>query len=374
MRFLTTFMGVITIAVIISCSNDDDQAETPQAVSTLPNIAILGTDLTTGEQGVVLDWDENYETSTRINLQEELGFEIGFLRNIVGSEVAITSGFPVEEYLFYNVSTRTIDSEPSFFTPNNPPGGTYTTNVGDAILTYYLDSSTSCCDIYLETFKRSTQTSNEVFIGDADISPVQSNIFAKGNYSFAKATDIFTEREVLYINDTRTGDRLGTLDVDSYEAFLYDDFREEMYLFDFDTGSFMYDALDLRTLTVRFNNNEFPQRFVISSGFNDAQFDAERMVFKDALGEVSNIYDFTTDEIVLYDRSVLFNSIFDETGLGFFVSNSVIDLDNNVYIALGTFQENNESKGMVVFLSLQGEVLQTLFTEDIRPDEVIFKN
>ena len=98
------------------------------------------------------------------------------------------------------------------------------------------------------------------------------------------------------------------------------------------------------------------------------------MVFKDALGEVSSIYNFITDEIMLYNRGALFNIIFEATGTGVSVSNSIIDLDNNIYVVLGTFQENNESKGIVVFLSLQGEVLQALPTGDIRPDEVIFKN
>jgi len=375
MKFLKYFLGIITIICLLSCGNDDNgnQTEINEESFILPDIAILGTDLTTGETGVVLDWEDNFETINRINLQEELDFEIGFLRNIVGSEIALASGFPVEEYLFYDVLTGEVDRESSFFTPNNIPGSTFTTNAGDAILTYYLDSSTSCCDIFLETFQRSSQTSNEVFIGDANISTVQTNVFARGNFSFVKAADIFTERDILYINDTRTGNSIGTLDVDAYEAFLYNDAREEMYLFDFDTGAFIYDALDLRSFIIR-PNNELPQGFTLNSGFNDAQFDLERMVFKDALGEVSSIYNFITDEIMLYNRGVLFNIIFEATGTGVSVSNSIIDLDNNIYVVLGTFQENNESKGIVVFLSLQGEVLQALPTGDIRPDEVIFKN
>lgn len=369
---LRKFIIPVLFLSLLGC-NDDDSGDNISAVVNLPDIGVIGDDLITGETGFLITWDENYETSTTINLSEELGFEFGSLQNIVGSEIAVASGFPTDEYIFYDAATEVRTSITNFFESENPAGNSFTINSDNQILTYYLNGNSTCCEIFLHIFDRDTQSSNEVFLANADIAPVQQNIFTKGNRSFATAVDTFTEEKRLFVQDTDTGISLITLNADNYGAFIYNEVRDEIYLFDFTGAELTYDTLNLSSLILS-NSKMFPAGFSINSGFNEARFDSNRMAFKDALGIISSVYEFDQDRIILYRETNIVNAVVEELGSGISIVTTEIDLTNDIYIVLATYQGAGETNGIIVFLSLNGEVISSVDTGSIRPNEVVFLN
>lgn len=362
------------LLLLIGCENDDEsvQGEVIEEVTTIPAFAIIGTNLVTGSSGNIVTWDDSYETSTTINLQETLGFQFGFLKNTIGSEVAIASGFPdTTEFIFYDVATGDQRTVANYFAPENPVGNTFAINTQNSLLTYYLDDSSSCCNIYLNTFSQTSGATNEVYLGNANIAPVQFNILASGNRTFATAVDTFTGVKKLYVHNATTGESIGVRDVSQYGAFIYNDVRDEMYLFDFTGNSLSHVTLDIETFIVS-EASSFPAGFTLSDGFNSAQFTQELMIFKNPEGIISSTYSFVTDTIVNYNSTDLINVIFEATGRGITITNTSVDLTTGSYIVMGTYLENEVSRGITVILTPEKEVIAVAESGDIRPNDVVF--
>ncbi len=373
MKFLKELLPLASMLLLIGCSKDDLPGDiiVEEAEIVVPNFAIIGDDLTTGSSGNVVTWTDSYQTATTINLQETLGFQFGFLRNTIGSELAIASGFPTSEFIFYDVGTGAERVFNNYFEPENPVGDRYAINSAASLHTYYLDNSSTCCNIYLNTFSQETGEVTEVFLGNGDIAPVQFNVQVRGNRTFATAIDTFTGAKKLYVHDASTGESLGTRDVSQYGAFIYNDVRDEIYLFDFTGQSLNHITLDISTFTAS-EVTSFPSGFTLSDGFNDAQFSDSLMVFKNAIGIISSTYNFDTDSIVTYESTNLTNIIFEETGKGISITNTAIDLETNTYVVLGTYQVDGVSQGIAVALTLEKEVIAVAESGDIRPNDVIF--
>ncbi len=365
---------VLMVAVTVSCSNDDDTQE-PESPSMpiVPDIAITAIDLLTGESGFVLSWEDNdFQSPTVINLKEELGFEFGFQKNTIGSEITIAAGFPADRYIYYDLSTGIQRDFTNFFNPSGNPTNTFSQTTDNAIVTYYLDESTTCCDIYFNSYSLQGGVNEEVFLGNADISPVQNNIYVKNDKAFGTADNTFTGANTLYVNNAVTGSNIGILDVQNYSAFLYNDKREEVYLFDFNGTSLSYNTLSLATFSVG-EQRSFPAGFSVISGFNDAKFTENTIVYSSQTSGLPAIYRFDTDTLTIYDDVDIFNIIFNEYGIGFSPISSAVDIENNVMVISGTYLLNGQDKGVAVFMTLDREPLDIAFLGDYFPQEIIFK-
>ncbi|AWH75324.1 hypothetical protein DCS32_14465 [Dokdonia sp. Dokd-P16] len=372
MKLLTRFSFILTCVAFINCDNDDTFSSTnDEEQITLPVIAIIGDDLTTGASFNLVEWTASYEDKMITDLQETIGFEFGFLQNTVGTELAFALDFPTTSYVFYDVATGGMRSITDFFTPENATNNFYTVNADQGLLTYYLDATSTCCDIYVHSYNQLSGASSESYIGNADIAPVQFNVFASGNRSFAIAVDTFTGVRNLYVNSAIDGERLGVIDVSEYGGFMYNDVRDEMYLFNFNGDAVSHVVLDINTFTTS-ELTSFPLGLSISDGFNEAQFSQNEMIFKEFDGIVSSLYSYETNTIITYDSTDLINRIFEETGRGINIINTSIDLDTRTYVVMGTYMEDNIMYGLVVLMSLDKEVKLTLETDSVRPQEVIF--
>ena len=374
MRLFTKIYILLSFIALTSCDNDDGLSSfTQEEEIALPNIAIVGDDLLTGASFNLVQWTASFENMTTINLQETIGFEFGFLQNTVGTELAFALDFPITSYVFYDVATGNMRSVTDFFVPVTPVNNSYTINAGQSVLTYYLDPSVNCCEIYLQTYAQTSGVTNEVYLGNADISPVQFNVFARGTRSFAVAVDTFTGVRNLFVTDVTSGEQIGVLDVSDYGGFIYNDIRDEMYLFNFNGNALSHVVLDLSTFNIS-EVSSFPLGISVSEGFNDAQFTQNEMVFKDFNSIISSVYSFDTNTITTYERTDLINKIFEETGRGLSITNTSIDFETRTYVVMGTYMEDNNASGLVVIMSLDREVLLTLETGNVRPQEVLFLN
>ncbi|AEE20545.1 hypothetical protein [Dokdonia sp. 4H-3-7-5] len=372
MKLLTRFSFILTCIVFINCDNDDAfSSAIDEEQITLPTIAILGDDLNTGANFNLVKWTASYEDMITTNLQETIGFEFGFLQSTIGTELAFALDFPTTSYVFYDVATGGMRSVTDFFNPENTSNNFYTINAHQSLLTYYLDATSTCCNIYVHSYNQLSGASSESYIGNADIAPVQFNVFASDNRSFAIAVDTFTGVRNLYVNSAIDGERLGVIDVSEYGGFMYNDVRDEMYLFSFNGDAVSHVVLDINTFTTS-EVNSFPLGLSISDGFNEAHFSQNEMVFKEFDGIVSSIYSYETDAIITYNSTDLINRIFEETGRGINIINTSIDLDTRTYVVMGTYMEDNITYGLVVLMSLDKEVILTLETDSVRPQEVIF--
>lgn len=371
MKLVKELIALLLLCVSIGCDNDDVSAPVEEEqVQEIPNFAIIGVDLTTGSNGNLVTWTNAFEQASTINLREELGFEFGSFKNTIGNELTIAAGFQTEALIYYDVTTGASRTINGFFNPENPVGESFTTNTSSSILNYYLDATTSCCDIYLNTFNLVSEEVTEVFLGNGDIAPVQLNVLARGERTFAIAFDTFTGRRELFVHNAVTGLPIGILDIDQYGGFMYNDARDEAYLFDFTGNSLNHITLDISTFLPS-EATSFPPGFLISDGINDAQFTENEMIFKDPQGLVSSIYSFDTDSIVNYESTDLINRIFDATGLGITITNTAVDLSTNSYIVVGTYIDGNSSKGLAVAMTLDKEVIAVAQSGDIRPDTIV---
>jgi len=374
MRLYTKIILLLLWGLVISCDQDDNGVPViEESEQILPRIAVIGDDLTTGSRFNLVEWTASYEEIAIINLQETIDFEFGFLQNTIGTELAFALDFPISSYLFYDVPTGGMRSITDFFNPENATNNSYTINTDQSLLTYYLEDASTCCEIYLQTFAQTTGATTEVYLGNADITPVQLNVFASGTRSFAIAVDTFTGVRNLYVTDAEDGTRLGILDVSDYGGFMYNDIRDEMYLFNFNGAALTHVVLDIGTFTTS-EISTFPLGLSVSEGFNKAQFSQNEIAFKGFNGIVTSIYSFDTDTISTYDSTDLINKIFLETGRGLSLTNTAINFDTSTYIVTGTYMENNEMLGLVVIMSLDKDVLLTLETGIVRPQQVIFLN
>lgn len=375
MMLLKRFCILILLFAIISCDKDDlpEPEHVEQEEFVIPSFAVLGDNLVTGATGNVVTWTDSYEMASTLNLQEMLGFDFGILKNTIGSEIAIGVGFPTSEFIFYDVATETVRSFDNYFIAENPVGNTFAINSETSLLTYYLDDSSSCCNIYLNTYSQTQATSTEVYLGNANIAPVQLNILSSGDKTFAVAIDTFTNVKKLYVHNTITGQSVGVWDVDQYGGFIYNDIRDELYLFDFTGESLNHVTLEFETLSIT-EPTSFPNGFELSDGFNKAEFSQDTMVFKNLNGIISNTYNFDTDTIVSYNSTNLINLIFEETGRGITINNTTIDIATGAYLIMGIFLENGLSQGIVVVITPTYEVVLVAESGDISPKEVIFLN
>jgi hypothetical protein len=372
MKLLTRFSLILTCVAFINCDNDDTfSTAIDEEQIILPAIAIIGDDLTTGASFNLVKWTASYEDMMTTDLQETIGFDFGFLQNTVGTKLAFALDFPTTSYVFYDVATGGMRSVTDFFNPENATNNFYTINAEQSLLTYYLDASSSCCDIYEHSYNQLSGTTSESYLGNADIAPVQFNVFTSGNRSFAIAVDTFTSVRNLYVNSAIDGERLGAVNVSEYGGFMYNDVRDEMYLFNFNGDAVSHVVLDINTFTTS-EVSSFPLGLSISDGFNEAQFSQNEMVFKEFDGIVSSVYSYETDTIVTYESTDLINRIFTETGRGINIINTSIDIDTRTYVVMGTYMEDNIAYGLVVLMSIDKEIILTLETGNVRPQEVIF--
>lgn len=375
MKLVKEITALLLLCTLIGCENDDVDTvvEEDEVVQVTPSFAVVGVDLTNGNDGNVVTWTEDFQVASTLNLREELDFQFGVLKNTIGSELAIATGFQTESIIYYDVRTGQSRTIENFFNPENPVAESFTTNTSSSILNYYLDANTSCCDIYLNTFNLSSEEVTEVFLGNGDIAPVQLNVLARGERTFAIAFDTFTGRRELFVHNAVTGMPIGVLDIDQFGGFMYNDARDEAYLFDFTGSSLSHITLDIETFLPS-EATSFPPGFLISDGINDGQYSDNEIVFKDPQGIISNIYSFDTDSIVRYDAVDLINRIFEATGRGITITNTSVDLSTNSYIVLGTYIEGTSTRGIAVALTLDREVFVVAESGNIRPDTVVFLN
>lgn len=372
MKLLARFSSMLVCLTFLNCDNDDSfSSNNIDERVILPEIAIIGDDLTTGGNFNLVEWTASYEDMTTKDLQETIGFEFGFLQSTIGTEFAFALDFPTTSYVFYDIVTGGMRSVTDFFNPENATNNFYTVNTGQSLLTYYLDATSSCCDIYVHSFNQISGASSESYLGNADVAPVQFNVFASGDKSFAIGVDTFTGVRKLFVTSAIDGERLGVIDVSEYGGFMYNDVRDEMYLFSFNEDVLTHVVLDLSTF-ITSELSSFPLGLSISEGYNEAQFSQNEMVFKEFDGITSSIYTYDTNTIETYDSTDLINRIFEETGRGINIVNTSIDINTSTYVVMGTYTEDNITHGMVVLMSLNKDVLLTLDTGNVRPQEVIF--
>ena len=362
-----------------SCSQDDDvDLDEVEEVQVIPQIAIIGTDLTNGDSPNLLSWSEDYEVSQTDFLPDLLSYDFGRLKNTIDGKISVGVGFPVTEFIRYDIENESIERFTDFFTPENEVSNSFVLNTASNIVTYYLDMGTACCDVYLNSYDIARGTDTEFFLGNLDVVPVQLNTFTKGNKSFVTGVDTFTGVKKLFVHNLDTNTSLGILDVDAYGGFFYNTELEQVYLFDFSGSTLTYDILDLNFFTIS-ESASFIRGVTAESGFNDVRFEDNKMIFKQNFTPQSSvpldaIYDFATTSLQSFDSTDLINAIFEQTGIGIGILDTEVDLTNNVYIVSGSYVEEGVTKGLVVFMTLDKEVLLSVDTDITFPEEIILLN
>lgn len=364
--------------LFVSCDQDDTDNDMEEALQQLPRIAILGTDLTDGTFPHLKTWDSTYETAQTDFLPNLLDYTVGQLKNIEGSVIGIEAIFPISEFITYDIENEVINKISGFFTPENELGNFFVLNTNDKIPTFYLDESSTCCNVFLHSYDINTMSDVEFFLGNLDVSPVQFNTFAKNNKTFLTGIDTFTNTKKLFVHNLESNLSLGTLDISDYEGYLYNDALEQVYLFDFSEEALSYDILELDFFSVS-QSDTFPQGVTVQSNFNEARFENGKMIFKQVNTPQSSvpldaIYDFATNSLLSYEGTDLFNIISEQTGFQISILDTEVDLTNNRYVVSGTFQEDDATKGVIVFMTLEREVILSVPSDTIRPDEIILLN
>ncbi|WP_299149405.1 hypothetical protein [uncultured Dokdonia sp.] len=359
---------------VTACNNDDDAASMPESdVNTsLAQIAIIGDNLVTGSSGNVVTWNYLTEESTTINLQEEIGFEFGFLRNTIGDRIAIASGIPTSQFITYGVVNGDQEVYSDYFTPSNPVNEfeLYTTNTENKIITYYVDGSSTCCNLYISTYNKTTAVITEAYIGNVSVSNAASSIMAKGDKTFIVGTDTLTGVKKLFVHNADIGDAVGVWDIDQYGAYIYDENLDVMYLFDFNGTSLSHATLDFETLAIS-EQTSFPEGFTVTDGFNQTKALVQELAFKDVTGKITNTYNYNTNSISNYTEVGLINTILDQTGMSINIRNTDIAQFTSYYIVMGTIEVDGETQGVVVILNRDLTVIQTASTGDIRPNSLV---
>ncbi len=357
-----------------ACTNDDDTTSVPESnVNTsLAQIAVIGDNLVTGSSGNVVTWNYLNEESTTINLQEEIGFEFGFLRNTIWDRIAIASGIPTSQFITYSVVNGDQEVYSNYFTPSNPVNEfeLYTTNTDNNIITYYVDGSNSCCNLYISTYNKTTAVITEAYIGNVTVSDAASSIMAKGNKTFIVGTDTLTGVKKLFVHNADIGDAVGVWDIDQYGAYIYDENLDVMYLFDFNGASLSHATLDFETLAIS-EQTSFPEGFTVTDGFNQTKALAQELVFKDVTDKITNTYNYTTNSVSNYTEVGLINTILDQTGMSINIRNTDIAQFTSYYIVMGTTEVDGETQGVVVILNRDLTVIQTVSSGDIRPNNLV---
>lgn len=357
-----------------ACSNDDDTTNVAESdVNTsLAQIAIVGDNLVTGSSGNVVTWNYLDEQSTTVNLQEEIGFEFGFLRNTFRDRLAIASGIPTSQFITYSVVNGDQEVYSDYFTPSNPVNESelYTTNTENNIITYYLNESSSCCNLNVSTYNKTTSVITDAYIGNITINDVNSSVMAKGSKTFIVGTDTLTGVKKLFVHNAETGMPVGVWDIDQYGAYIYNENLDEMYLFDFNGAALAYATLDFETLTIS-EQSSFPSGFTVTEGFNQTKSLAQELVYKDPTGKIANVYNYNTNTISAYTEVGLINTILDQTGMSINIRNTDIAQFTSYYIVMGTTEVDGETKGVVVILNRDLTVIQTASSGDIRPHSLV---
>lgn len=357
-----------------ACSNDDDTTSVAESDvnASLAQIAIIGDNLVTGSSGNVVTWNYLDEQSTTVNLQEEIGFEFGFLRNTFRDRLAIASGIPTSQFITYSVVNGDQEVYSDYFTPTNPVNESelYTTNTENNIITYYLSDSSSCCNLNVSTYNKTTSVITDAYIGNITINDVNSSVMAKGTKTFIVGTDTFTGVKKLFVHNAETGMPVGVWGIDQYGAYIYNENLDEMYLFDFNGASLAYATLDFETLTIS-EQSSFPSGFTVTEGFNQTKSLAQELVYKDPTGKIANVYNYNTNTISTYTEVGLINTILDQTGMSINIRNTDIAQFTSYYIVMGTIEVDGETKGVVVILNRDLTVIQTASSGDIRPHSLV---
>lgn len=373
--YLTTFF------LLLSCSQDDNSAsevDMMEELVTIPRVAIVGGDLTTGDFPFLMQWDENYEGSQTDFLPDFLNYDFGFFKNINADQLAVASGFPVEEFITYTITTDEITRYSDFFIPqsNVAVGETFILNIPSHIVTFYRDAESTCCNSYLNSYATKTGLTSEYYLGNIDVSPVQFNTFVRDGKAFVTGVDTFTGVKKLVIYDLVKDLILGSLEVVENGGYFYNDINEQVYLFDFNGAGLSYQILDLKQFAVG-EVLEFPQGVTASSGFNDARFEGASMIFKQDIGTQSTIgltaiFNLETEVLISYEGTSLINAVFEETGKSIRIEDTAVNLKKGVYVLSGTYLDEEQSKGLIVFMTLDQEIIQTVETGIIDPAEIIF--
>ncbi|WP_375251997.1 hypothetical protein [Dokdonia donghaensis] len=357
-----------------ACSNDDDTTSVAESDvnASLAQIAIIGDNLVTGSSGNVVTWNYLDEQSTTVNLQEEIGFEFGFLRNTFRDRLAIASGIPTSQFITYSVVNGDQEVYSDYFTPTNPVNESelYTTNTENNIITYYLSDSSSCCNLNVSTYNKTTSVITDAYIGNITINDVNSSVMAKGSKTFIVGTDTLTGVKKLFVHNAETGMPVGVWDIDQYGAYIYNENLDEMYLFDFNGAALAYATLDFETLTIS-EQSSFPSGFTVTEGFNQTKSLAQELVYKDPTGKIANVYNYNTNTISTYTEVGLINTILDQTGMSINIRNTDIAQFTSYYIVMGTTEVDGETQGVVVILNRDLTVIQTASSGDIRPHSLV---
>ena len=372
MKFLK-FLPFLLIG-FTACTNDDDTTSIPESnVNTsLAQIAVIGDNLVTGSSGNVVTWDYQNEESTTVNLQEEIGFETGFLRNTIWDRLAIASGIPTSQFITYSVVNGNQEVFSDYFTPSNPVNEfeLYTTNTENNIITYYRDETSNCCNLYISTYNKTTEAITEAYVGNLSISNAASSIMAKGNKTFIVGTDALTGVKKLFVHTAETGMLVGEWDIDQYGAYIYDENLDVMYLFDFNGATLAHATLDFETLAIS-EQSSFPRGFAVTEGFNQTKSLAQELVYKDPTGKIANVYNYNTDTISSYTEVGLINTIVDQTGMSINIVNTDIAAFTSYYVVMGTTEVDGETQGVVIILNRDLDVIQTASSGAIRPHSLV---
>lgn len=367
--------------LLFSCNTDDDtdtsteMVEVPQVI---PRVAILGTDLTDNTGPHLITWDAMYVNNQTDFLPELLAYDFGRIKNVVGNRIGVETIFPESSFVLYDIENQIIERHPDFFTPENEVGNFFTLNTDDKVATYYLDNNSTCCNVFLHSYDLSTESATEFFLGNLDVSPVQFNTFVRNNKAFLTGIDTFTGAKRLFVHDLESNFSLGTLDISEYEGLFYNDQLEQVYLVDFEADALSYDILELDFFSIN-SSDTFIAGVTTQSNFNTARFENGKMIFKQLNSPQSSvpldaIFDFATNTLIAFEGTELFNSIAEQTGVSISIIDTEVDLLNDLYIVSGTFQEDGLTQGLLVFMTFDQEVVLSVSSGEIRPDEIIVLN
>lgn len=376
-RFYVGYLFLI-ITLLLSCSADDpsnEDMEEGTVTQTLPQIAILGTDLTDGTGPHLRTWDTTYTESQTDLLPELLAYDFARIKNIVNNRIGVEIISPTSNFILYDIQNETIEEHPDFFIPENGINNFFTLNTEDVIATYYLDNDSTCCNIFLNSFNLESQSNTTFFLGNLDVAPVQLNTFVRANKAFLTGVDTFTGATKIFVHDLETNLSLGSLDISDYDSYYYNDEQDEIYFIDFEAGGLSYDILDLDFFSVT-STDTFTSGVTPQSGFNNARFEGGQMIFKQTATPQSSvpldaIFNFADNTIISFEGTELFNSIATQTGRSINIIDTEVDLETQVYIIAGTFQENGIMQGITLFMDFEKNIVQSVLSDTIRPDEII---
>ncbi|MFT5862722.1 MAG: hypothetical protein ACI828_001372 [Flavobacteriales bacterium] len=359
-------------------TNDDSGTDSSEEM-VLPEIAILGYENFSASPLYFINWDENYENKTTLNLYEQLNTDrLSYFSDTKGFFYVTDFDFSNSKTYRYSFLSNTFQEYIStdYLVSQAQSPFQRIRPTGDYILSEIKDNSTF--DSYFNAYNVNSESTYEYYLGEGQVLGNGSYIKGRDDFAFLIFDPNDNDNYELHIFNLRDETHFEI----SYEfstGLMYHGPDETLFVSDGDGCLADYKVLDLSTFQIE-GTGTFGELQCSNSFIPDSKFFNDQILFNlGSQGDVTGysmptIYNSTTLDRRFFLYPEIRDSINNSTPIIGFVHAINLDLELEIIIAGYEYRDtDNITKGGVAFLNYDLEVLKVIPLNEIIPDQILFK-